>query len=60
MYGFCNATLLGETVEEVEKKIEPYRKYPFFSNGPIRSTENAPRFKRQGKFMVIVNFFNND
>lgn len=60
MYGFCNATLIGETVEEVERKIDAYRKYPFFSCGEVRSTQNAPKFRRQGKYMVTVNYFNND
>lgn len=60
MYGFCNATLVGQTVEEVEEKVNAYRKYPFFDGGKVRSTADAPRFKRQGKYMATVNYFNND
>lgn len=60
MYGFCNATLIGETIEEVEKKVDAYRKYPFFNGGKIRTTQDAPKFRHQGKYMATVNYFNND
>ena len=60
MYGFCNATLIGETIKEVEKKVDAYRKYPFFEGGKVRSTQDAPKFRRQGKYMATVNYFNND
>lgn len=58
MYGFCYATLVGNTIEEVEQKVEQYRKYPFFSCGAIRET--MYKWKRLGKFMVVINYFNND
>lgn len=60
MYGFCHATLIGETIEEVEKKVDAYRKYPFFNGGKIRTTQDAPKFRHQGKYMATVNYFNND
>lgn len=60
MYGFCNASLIGETIEEVEKKVDAYRKYPIFDGGKIRTTQDAPKFGHQGKYMAIVNYFNND
>lgn len=58
MYGFCNATLIGETLEEVEKQVDLYRKYPFFSGGKVRKT--VGKFVHQGKYMAVVNYFNSD
>lgn len=58
MYGLCYATLIGQTVEEVERKVDEYRKYPHFDGGTVRET--VGKFKLQGRFMAIVNYFNND
>lgn len=58
MYGFVYATLIADSREELEKQIDQYRKYPFFNQGTIRETTG--KFVRQGKLMVIVNYFNND
>jgi len=58
MYGFVYATLVADTREELEKQVDQYRKYPHFEEGFIRPTTG--KFKRQGKYMVIVNYFNND
>jgi hypothetical protein len=58
MYGFAYATLVADSHEELMKMVEGYRKYPFFSQGDIFPTRG--KFNLQGKFMVIVNYFNND
>lgn len=58
MYGFVNATLIADTREELERKVDSYRKYPFFECGFIRETTG--KFKYRGKYMVVVNYFNND
>lgn len=58
MYAFCYATLVGSTIEEVERKIDGYRKYPFFTVGAIHETRG--RFKHLGQYMAIVNYFNNN
>lgn len=58
MYGFCYVTIFGETAEDIEKKVDAYRKYPFFTVGDVFSTEDKPKIKRQGKFFVVVNYFN--
>jgi|PlaIllAssembly_1097288.scaffolds.fasta_scaffold00001_177 hypothetical protein len=58
MYGFCYATLIGKTPEEVERMVDEYRKYPFFDGGVVRET--AGKFKHRGEYMAIVSYFNND
>jgi hypothetical protein len=58
MYGFVYATLVANTREELEKQIDQYRKYPFFEGGKIRET--VGKFVHQGKYMTVVNYFNNN
>lgn len=60
MYGFCNVTLVADTVEEVEKGVDAYRKYPHFEGGKVRSTHDAPKYRCQGKYMATLHYFNND
>lgn len=35
MYGFCIATLIGKSPEEIERKIVEYHEHPFFDVGLI-------------------------
>lgn len=60
MYGLCNATVVADTIEEVQRKVDGYRKYPHFGGGKVRSTQNAPKYRRQGKYMATLHYFNND
>jgi hypothetical protein len=51
-------TLLGDTVEDIERQVKLYEKEKFFEQGPICSTDKAPRWRRHGKYMCIVSFMN--
>lgn len=57
MYGFAYTTLVANSEKELNKLINMYRSYSFFECGSIR--ESVGKWKHQGKFMVIVSYFNN-
>lgn len=59
-YGLVNVTLTADTELELHDKAKLYEHYPQFCKGRIWSTEQSPKYRRFGKFGLVINFFRND
>jgi hypothetical protein len=58
-YGMIvSATLLGDTPEECLQQCKLYEHKVQYTQGPVWSTEKAPRWKRHGKYAVVVTYMN--
>lgn len=58
-YGLVNKTLVADTELELHEQAKIYEHYPEFKKGKPWSTDQSPKFRRLGKFAMVINFFQN-
>jgi hypothetical protein len=59
-YGMVNKTLVADTELELHNQAKLYEHYPQYCKGKVWSTDKSPKFRKLGKFALVLNFFRND
>lgn len=58
-YGLVNKTLVADNEWDLHEQAKLYEKYPEFKKGRVWSTEQSPKYRRLGKYAMVINFFQN-